>query len=124
MARRADHSVREPRQGRRHSTQGRRQVARQLLPCRYHVGQTDLQRLVSSLEDMEQIVVSSTNGVPILVKDIATVRYGSANRFGAITANGKGETILGQVMMLKNANSKEVIKAVQERVCSLKDAVL
>jgi heavy metal efflux system protein len=72
--------------------------------------------LVSSLEDMEKIVVSNTNGIPVLVKDIATVRFGSANRFGAITANGEGEKVLGQIMMLKDANSNKVIEAVKERV--------
>ena len=58
---------------------------------------------VKSVEDIENIVVKNTNGTPILVKNIATVKFGHANRYGAITANGKGETILGQVMMLKNA---------------------
>jgi len=59
--------------------------------------------LVGSLQDLEEIVVSNSNGIPILVKDIATVRFGNANRFGAITANGEGEKVLGQIMMLKDA---------------------
>jgi len=79
--------------------------------------------LVSSLEDMEQIVVSNINGIPILVKDIATVRYGSANRFGAITANGEGEKVLGQIMMLKDANSNKVIDAVKVRVAEVQETL-
>ncbi len=71
---------------------------------------------VKSLADIENIVVSNNNGIPVLIKDIAEVRFGYANRFGAITANGKGETVLGQIMMLKNANSKEVINEVKNRV--------
>jgi len=71
---------------------------------------------VKSISDIEQIVVKNVNNTPILVKDLAMVKYGHANRYGAITANGKGETILGQVMMLKGANSKEVIQAVKDRV--------
>ncbi len=71
---------------------------------------------VKSLSDIENIVVSDNNGIPVLIKDISEVRYGYANRFGAITANGKGETVLGQIMMLKNANSKEVINEVKARV--------
>ena len=71
---------------------------------------------VKSLQDIENIVVSNNSGIPILIKDIADVQYGYANRFGAITANGKGETVLGQIMMLKNANSKEVINEVRKRV--------
>ncbi|MCB2196856.1 MAG: CusA/CzcA family heavy metal efflux RND transporter [Bacteroidetes bacterium] len=72
--------------------------------------------MVSSIEDIESIVVKNVKGTPILIKDIATVRFGHANRYGAITANGEGEKVMGQIMMLKNANSKEVINAVKERV--------
>jgi cobalt-zinc-cadmium resistance protein CzcA len=74
---------------------------------------------VKSVEDIENIVVKNTNGTPILIKNIASVKFGHANRYGAITANGKGETILGQVMMLKNANSKEVINEVKSRVAEI-----
>jgi cobalt-zinc-cadmium resistance protein CzcA len=48
---------------------------------------------VKSVEDIENIVVNNINGSPLLVKNIAKVRFGHANRYGAITANGKGETI-------------------------------
>ncbi len=71
---------------------------------------------VKSIEDIENIIVKSNSGTPVLIKNIAQVKFGHANRYGAITANGKGETILGQVMMLKNANSKEVINEVKSRV--------
>ncbi|MDU1892515.1 MAG: CusA/CzcA family heavy metal efflux RND transporter [Dysgonomonas sp.] len=71
---------------------------------------------ISSIEDIENIVVKNVDGIPVLVKDIATVRFGSANRFGAITGNGEGEKVLGQIMMLKGADSKETINAVKERV--------
>ncbi|HPT22823.1 MAG TPA: efflux RND transporter permease subunit, partial [Bacteroidales bacterium] len=71
---------------------------------------------VKSLDDIKNIVVDYNNGYPVLIEDIAEVRFGNANRFGAITANGKGETVLGQVMMLKDANSKEVINEVKKRV--------
>lgn len=74
---------------------------------------------VKSVHDIENIVVKNINGVPILIKNIAAVKFGHANRYGAITANGKGETILGQVMMLKNANSKEVIAEVKSRVAEI-----
>ncbi|WP_370390564.1 CusA/CzcA family heavy metal efflux RND transporter [uncultured Winogradskyella sp.] len=71
--------------------------------------------LVENIEDIESIVVKN-DGQPIYVKDIAEVGYGSATRFGAITGNGEGEKVLGQIMMLKNGNSKEVIELVKARV--------
>jgi cobalt-zinc-cadmium resistance protein CzcA len=72
--------------------------------------------LVGSIEDINNIVVTNRNGTPIYVKDVAKVEFGMANRFGAITANGEGEKVLGQVMMLKDANSKAVIESVKDRV--------
>jgi len=75
--------------------------------------------LITSLEDIKNIVVINKNGLSILIKDVAKVGYGSAMRFGAITANGEGEKVLGQVMMLKGENSKQVIEAVHERVKSI-----
>ncbi|MCT4629558.1 CusA/CzcA family heavy metal efflux RND transporter [Winogradskyella sp.] len=75
--------------------------------------------LVSSIEDIKNIVVKNTNGLPLYIKDVAKVGFGSATRFGAITGNGEGEKVLGQVMMLKGANSKKVIEAVKERVASI-----
>lgn len=72
--------------------------------------------LVSSLQDIENIVVKNENSIPIYIRDVASVSFGSATRFGAITGNGQGEKVLGQVMMLKDANSKEVIDAVKDRV--------
>lgn len=60
--------------------------------------------LVNSLEDIENIVVTTRENVPVYIKDIAKVGFGYANRFGAITGNGEGEKVLGQVMMLKDAN--------------------
>lgn len=72
--------------------------------------------LASSIEDIENIVVTTRENQPIYIKNIAKVGFGAANRFGAITGNGEGEKVLGQVMMLKGADSKKVIESVKERV--------
>jgi cobalt-zinc-cadmium resistance protein CzcA len=74
---------------------------------------------VKSLEDIENIVIKNKGGIPVLVKDLSKVHFGYANRFGAITANGQGEKVLGQVMMLKDANSKLVINEVKKRVAEV-----
>ncbi len=79
--------------------------------------------LASSLDDIGNIVVKNENGFPIYVKDIAKVQFGSAPRFGAITGNGEGEKILGQVMMLKDGNSNQVIEAVKERVANISESL-
>lgn len=79
--------------------------------------------LVSSIEDIENIVVTKKGTVPVYVKDIASVGFGHANRFGAITGNGEGEKVLGQVMMLKDADSNTVIEAVKERVSQIQTSL-
>ncbi|PQJ69183.1 CusA/CzcA family heavy metal efflux RND transporter [Polaribacter butkevichii] len=76
--------------------------------------------LIKSLEDVGHIVVKN-EGIPIYIKDIAKVGFGSATRFGAITGNGQGEKVLGQIMMLKNGNSKAIIDAVKERVKAIQN---
>ncbi|WP_242009167.1 efflux RND transporter permease subunit [Robertkochia solimangrovi] len=72
--------------------------------------------MVSSMEDIGKMVITTRDGRPILVRDVAEVRFGHATRFGAITANGEGEKVLGQVMMLKDADANKTIAAVKERV--------
>ena len=67
--------------------------------------------------------MKNVDGISVLVKDIATVQFGSANRFGAITGNGEGEKVLGQIMMLKGADSKETINAIKERVDEVQKAL-
>lgn len=72
--------------------------------------------LVQSLEDIEDIVVKTQNKIPVLIRDIADVGYGSAVRFGAMTRNGEGEVVGGQALMLKGENSDKVIENVKERI--------
>ena len=72
--------------------------------------------LVTSLKDIENISVKTKDGFPIYIKDVAKVQFGSAMRFGAITGNGEGEKVLGQIMMIKGGDSDKVIRAVQARI--------
>ncbi|WP_211327252.1 efflux RND transporter permease subunit [Chitinophaga flava] len=73
--------------------------------------------LIGTIADIERIVVRNIpNGMPVLMRDIATVQIGSANRYGALTRNADGEAVGGIVMMLKGKNSNEVVKAVKVRI--------
>lgn len=69
-----------------------------------------------SLDDIANITVSTQNGPPVYIKNIAQVSYGHALRQGAATKDGKGEVVTAIVMMLKGENSREVIKRIQERI--------
>jgi cobalt-zinc-cadmium resistance protein CzcA len=79
--------------------------------------------LIENLDDIRNIVVGGKKGNPILVDDVAEVRFGQANRFGAITGNGEGEKVMGQVMMLKGANPKAVIERVKDRVAEVQKSL-
>ncbi len=72
--------------------------------------------MVNSLRDIEQIVITNRQGVPVLVQHVAQVRFGHSVRYGAMTRNGQGEVVGGIVMMLKGASSEATIQAVKERV--------
>jgi len=76
--------------------------------------------LLTSTEDIKNIVVhNTTTGIPILLRHVAEVQFGSAIRYGAMTKNGQGETVGAVVMMLKGANSSEVITNVKERIAAI-----
>ncbi|HEY9712855.1 MAG TPA: CusA/CzcA family heavy metal efflux RND transporter, partial [Chroococcales cyanobacterium] len=60
--------------------------------------------------------MSKKKSVPVLIKNIGTVTHDNALRQGAATRDGKGEVVLGLVMMLKGANSRDVIERVKEKI--------
>ena len=77
--------------------------------------------MVSSLKDIENIVITNRGGIPIHIHDVGTVRFGAPKRFGAMTKDGKGEVVGGIAMMLKGANANVVTAALEERVEMVQD---
>ncbi|MFB9863351.1 CusA/CzcA family heavy metal efflux RND transporter [Rufibacter immobilis] len=76
--------------------------------------------LVKSPEDIGRIVVTNTaGGAPVLIRDVAEVREGSAIRYGAMV-NEQGEVAGGIVMMLKGENSSQVIQRVKDKVAEIR----
>ena len=73
--------------------------------------------LVTSIEDIENIIVKTTDdGLPMLIRDVAKVKLGAAPRYGAFIVDTTGEAVGGVVMMLKGKNASEVIGDVKERI--------
>lgn len=73
--------------------------------------------LVTSLEDVKNIAIKNTEGsVPIFIKDVADVHFGSALSYGAMTYNGEKEVVGGVVMMLKGENSNKVVQRIKEKI--------
>ncbi|CCH03610.1 Protein helA (plasmid) [Fibrella aestuarina BUZ 2] len=80
--------------------------------------------LINNLPDIGKIMVRrNPNGIPVLVRDVAQVGLGSAVRYGAMTRNGEGEVVGAIVMMLKGANSSEVIGNVKQRIEQIKKSL-
>lgn len=76
--------------------------------------------LVGSIQDIQQIVIKNTAaGIPLLIKDVADVRWGHATRYGAMTYNGEQQVSGAVVLMLKGANSNAVINNIKARVAQI-----
>lgn len=76
--------------------------------------------LIGTLSDIEKIQIPRTSSGPtLLIRDIASVAYGHANRYGAMTRNGQGEVVGALVLMLKGENSNKVITRVKDRMAQI-----
>jgi len=73
---------------------------------------------VESLEDIASIVISTRDGAPISLKDVAEISLGKELRTGAATENGR-EVVLGTVFMLMGENSRIVAKAVAAKMAEV-----
>ncbi|WP_295809839.1 CusA/CzcA family heavy metal efflux RND transporter [uncultured Apibacter sp.] len=76
--------------------------------------------MLKNLQDIKNIVVAVKEQVPIKISDIAEVTYASAQRFGAMTMDGKGEVVGGITLMLKGENSYKTVRNVKERINQVK----
>ena len=72
-----------------------------------------------TIQDIEEVLVKMHNKLPIRLKDVAKVQMGHAPRFGAVTMNGIGEVVAGQVLMLKGENAAAVTQRVKERMTQI-----
>lgn len=76
--------------------------------------------LIGSIQDIENIKVKqSSSGTPVFVRDVAKVNTGFAIRYGAMTYNDQGEVSGAIVMMLKGANSNDVVQNIKERLAEI-----
>lgn len=79
--------------------------------------------LAENSDDLKKIVVDTQNKIPVLIGDIAEVKFGHAVRYGAMTRNGEGEAVGGQVLMLKGENSDQVVENVKERILDIQQSL-
>ena len=75
---------------------------------------------LKSLSDIENITIKNENNIPLKIKDIAEVNITSKDRRGMVELNGEGETVGGIVIVRFGQNPYAVIKAVKEKLATLK----
>ena len=80
--------------------------------------------LALGIADIEKMVVKrSGEGIPVLVRDVATVRESKAIRYGALVHEDKGEVAGAVVLMLKGANANQVVKGVKEKIAIIQKSL-
>ena len=75
--------------------------------------------LLRSADDIDRIVVTSRNGTPVLVRDVATVAIGAVPRLGVVGQDGDDDVVTGIVVMRKGENAAEVLKGVKAKLATL-----
>src|SRR4029077_12526366 len=73
-----------------------------------------------NLADIGNIVVGARNGVPVYIRNLGSVAFAPMLRQGAVTRDGKGETIAGIVMLLIGENSRTVVDRVKAKIEEIK----
>ncbi|OIP30002.1 MAG: cation transporter [Deltaproteobacteria bacterium CG2_30_63_29] len=72
--------------------------------------------LATCVRDLEDIVIAAQDGAAIRIADVAHVEEGHEIRRGAVTAEGRGEAVLGLGFMLMGENSRELTRRLEERL--------
>ncbi|MBI4564585.1 MAG: efflux RND transporter permease subunit [Planctomycetes bacterium] len=72
--------------------------------------------LTSTTEEIGGVVISAVDGRPVRVRDVARVVEGHAQRRGVVTAEGRGEAVLGLGFMLMGENSHEVADRLKRKM--------
>ncbi len=75
------------------------------------------QGYIQSKEDIENTVIkTASNGIPIFIKNVASVSIGGDIRRGALDKNGEGEVVGGIIVMRNGENAQKVIDRVKEKI--------
>jgi heavy metal efflux system protein len=72
-----------------------------------------------TLDDVNNTVIRSVQGMPVRVGDVAEVRIGALTRYGAVTSNGNSEVVEGLVLGLRGANAKQVVEGVKAKLAEM-----
>jgi Cu(I)/Ag(I) efflux system membrane protein CusA/SilA len=74
---------------------------------------------IKNKTDLENIAVANNKGIPVLIKDVATIQMGGDLRLGIFDENGEGEAVGGIVVMRYGENADKVIKAIKLKMAEV-----
>lgn len=80
--------------------------------------------LIHTIDDLKNIVVTQSNGIPVYVSDFGKVTLGYKQRHGVVGVDNRPDTVEGIVQMLKNENPSQVMKDVHDVVRELNEKIL
>ncbi|MBV8216133.1 MAG: CusA/CzcA family heavy metal efflux RND transporter [Verrucomicrobia bacterium] len=75
---------------------------------------------IKNVKDIEDVVLTTQNSVPIFVKNIGTVHLGPDLRYGVTELNGKGEVAGGVVVMRYGENALKVIDGIKRKLAEIR----
>ena len=78
---------------------------------------------ITTLEDIDNVVVAERENAPVFVRNLGTVAFGAAIRRGAVTVNGEGEQVAGIVLKRIFENTSSVIEGVKEKVSEVNESL-
>ncbi len=80
--------------------------------------------ILNDISDIENIIITNINSVPILIKNVAQVRESGKPRLGQVSRDTLGDVIEGIVVMRKGENPSEVLDRVRAKVEELNTSIL
>lgn len=80
--------------------------------------------LLTSIQDIENLIVEDLDGNPVLVKNVAEVAESNLPRVGQVGLNNDDDVVEGIVVMRKNENPSEILKRVKEKIEELNTRIL
>ncbi|QDK81824.1 efflux RND transporter permease subunit [Spirosoma sp. KCTC 42546] len=80
--------------------------------------------LLTSIQDIENLIVEDLDGNPVLVKNVAEVAESNLPRVGQVGLNDNDDVVEGIVVMRKNENPSEVLARVKDKIAELNTRIL
>ena len=78
---------------------------------------------IKTLDDLRALVLHAPGGRVLRLGDVATISNGSLTRYGAVSADGHGETVEGLVIALRGADARKVVTGVKARLAELQHSL-